>query len=88
MAMTATATKSTRNFIIKSLCMQAPQIVYVPPNKDNILYCVMKKPRVGLSKVFKPIVEKLKAERSEMSRIIIFCKTYTFNISIFQVGIG
>ncbi len=70
----------TRNFIIKSLCMQAPEIIYVPPIKDSILYSVVEKPKVErVSKVFKPIIEKLIAERSKMS---ICCKTYTSIINI------
>ena len=79
MALTATATKTTRNFIIKSLSMQAPEIIYIPPTRDNILYAVMEKPKGynAVSEVFKCITDKLKAERTSVGRIIIFCKTYT-----------
>ncbi len=86
MALTATATKSTRKFIINSLSMQMPEIVYIPPARDNIIYAVMDKPRGDdvISKVFQGTVEKLKIERSNMGRIIIFCKTYDNVISIYQ----
>ncbi len=86
MALTATATKSTRKFIINSLSMQMPEIVYIPPARDNIVYAVMDKPRGDdvISKVFQGTVEKLKIEKSNMGRIIIFCKTYDNVISIYQ----
>ncbi len=67
--------------------MQMPEIVYIPPARDNIVYAVMDKPRGNdvISKVFQGTVEKLKIERSNMGRIIIFCKTYDNNvISIYQ----
>ena len=38
MALTATATTTTRKYIIDNLCMQKPAIVYFPPVKDNITY--------------------------------------------------
>ena len=49
MALTATATLSTRKFIIKNLNMQDTAIVYVPPLKNNIIYFVTDKPRGGIS---------------------------------------
>ncbi len=66
--------------------MQMPEIVYIPPARDNIVYAVMDKPRGDdvISKVFQGTVEKLKIERSNMGRIIIFCKTYDNVISIYQ----
>lgn len=85
MALTATATKTTRRFIIKSLSMQTPEIIYIPPARDNILYAVMDKPKGDNAvQVFECIVDKLKAERSNMGRVIIFCKTYNNVISIYQ----
>ena len=78
MALTATATKSSRKFVINSLSMQMPEIVYVPPARENIVYAVMDKPRGddATCEVFQSTVKKLKIERSNMGRVIIFCKTY------------
>lgn len=84
MALTATATKTTRKYIIKSLSMQAPEIVYVPPVRDNTLYTVLDKPKDGVGDFFKPIIDKLILERSNMGRTIIFCKTYNDVIGIYQ----
>ncbi len=81
MALTATATLSTRRFIIKSLNMQKPAVIYVPPVKSNIAYYVMDKPKDGIHVAFQPIVDKLIDDRN-MGRIIIFCKSYDNVISI------
>ena len=83
MALTATATKTTRKFIINSLNMQAPEIVYVAPIKNNIVYAVLNKPK-DIGEYFEGIVDRLKIERSSMGRIIIFCKTYKSLLLIYQ----
>lgn len=84
MALTATATKTTRQFIIKSLCMQSPEIISISPDKDNIIYTVLDKPKEGIKEYFKCIISKLITERSNMDRVIIFCKTYNNVIAIYQ----
>ncbi len=81
MALTATATLSTRKFILKSLCMQNPAIVYIPPVKNNIKYLVSDKPKEGIQAAFQPIVERLLRER-DMGRVIIFCRSYPDAIAI------
>ncbi len=75
MALTATATKTTRKFIIDSLSMQLPGIIYIPPVKNNIIYMVLDKPK-DIGDYFEQIVEKLKVEGISMHRMIIFCKSY------------
>ena len=83
MALTATATKTTRKFIIDSLSMQLPEIIYVPPVKNNIIYVVLDKPKDN-GDYFERIVEKLKVEGISMHRMIIFCKTYKNIITIYS----
>lgn len=83
MALTATASLSTRRSVIRSLNMQTPAIVYLSPEKDNIIYFVCEKPQGGISAAFKPIAMKLMEDRN-MGRIIIFCRTYNDVISINQ----
>ncbi len=84
MALTATATLSTRRCIMESLSMQAPAVIYVPPVRNNMAYFVAEKPKGGIGDVFQPIVEKLKQDRD----IIIFCRTYANVIAIHQYFIG
>ena len=81
MALTATATVSTRKDIIKSLDMQNPVVVSVSPMKENIYYCVSKKVKVNES--FLPICEKLASQRAATDRMIIFCRTYDEVTSIY-----
>ena len=50
--------------------MQSPEVVYIPPIKDNILYAVVDKPKI----IFKGIIDRLKAERTNIERIIISVK--------------
>ena len=90
MALTATATLSTRKFIIKNLNMQDTAIVYVPPLKNNTIYFVTDKPRGGISEAFQPIVDRLMCELT-MDRIIIFCRLYDEVIgthNFFQRALG
>jgi hypothetical protein len=87
MALTATATLSTRRFIIKSLSMQKPAVVYIPPVKSNIAYYVMDKPNGGIQMAFQPVVDKLINDRN-MGRMIIFCKSYNNVINIHKFFVG
>ena len=83
MALTATATKTTRKFIIDSLSMQLPEIIYIPPVKNNIIYVVLDKPK-DIGNYFERIVEKLKVQGISMHRMIIICKTYKNIITIYS----
>ena len=80
MALTATATVSTRNFI-KNLSMHNPAIVYVPPFKGNIMYFVLDKRKDGIYEEFQPIIIRLIIDRN-MGRVTIFCRTYQDAIAI------
>ena len=58
MALTATATITTQKNIIRSLSMQSPEVIYIPPIKDNILYAVIDKPKI-IGDYFKGIIDRL-----------------------------
>ena len=75
MALTATATSSTRRAVVTLLKMVHPEIVSVSPNKTNIKYSVCRNER-GLEETFSPLVEELRQKRKRMDRTIIFCRTY------------
>ena len=57
MALTATATDTTRSFIIRSLDMEKPKVVSVSPMKENIVYSVGQKSTI--SETFLPHGQKL-----------------------------
>ena len=74
MVLTATATVSSRNEIIRSLDMQKPMVVSVPPIKENIFYCVLGKSTINVS--LGPLCDRLSSRKTSMGRTIIFCRTY------------
>lgn len=76
MALTATATKSTRQAVVKVLKMVSPKVVSVSPNKPNIKYVVKSNSNSSLEETFAPLVEEFRQKRKGMDRTIIFCRTY------------
>ena len=58
MALTATATLSTQKIIMKSLSMESPAIIYIPPVRNNVMYYVANKPG-GIDGAFRPIIDRL-----------------------------
>ena len=81
MALTATATVSSRNEIIRSLDMQKPVVVSVPPIKENIFYCILEKSTINVS--LGPLCDRLSSRRTSMGKTIIFCRTYDEVTSIY-----
>ena len=67
MALTATATKSTRKEICKSLGLVDPVFVLRSPEKPNIIYNVVLKTS-ELEEVFAPLVEELRRKRTVMEK--------------------
>ena len=47
MALTAIATRSSREIILRSVCMVEPVIISVSPHIKNIVYTVRPKPDIG-----------------------------------------
>ena len=74
MALTATASKSTREEIICSLGMRKPVVLAKPPDKRNIIYSVIEKDG-DLELTFEWLVQELCMEREKTDRTIIFCRT-------------
>ena len=64
MALTATATSSTRKYVCQKLGMLNPTIVSEPPNKLNIKYVVEKNDR-SVDELMTPLVEEVR-ERSHI----------------------
>jgi len=73
MALTATASKSTRVQINCSLHMWNPKLVYMPP-QNNILYCVKETSTIDM--IVKGLCVPLRELSIQMPRIILFCKRY------------
>lgn len=78
MALTATATHSSRTKVIQSLRMKDPALIYVSPHKKNIIYTVKPKPSLDdiVSSLVSSLVCTLQNPRTAMPRTIIFCRRY------------
>ncbi|KAL5506856.1 hypothetical protein EMCRGX_G008606 [Ephydatia muelleri] len=72
MAMTATATTTTRENVITSLGLIDTVIVSSSPDKPNISYSVRVK--ASIEDVFTPLVDKLRAVRCRLPRVKIYCR--------------
>ena len=75
MALTATATKQTREDICRTLGMINPVVIADSPNKPNIKYSVVRNPGT-LEETFESLIEEVRKNRQLTERTIIFCRTY------------
>lgn len=72
MALTATATKSLRKDVCKSLGMKDPFLVTVSPDKTNLIFRVS--PYESLETTFRPVIDELKRQRVRMEKTLIYCQ--------------
>ncbi len=75
MALTAMATKQTRKSVCRTLGIVTPAVVLEVPNRPNIKYVVCANPGT-LEEAFAPLVEEIRWKRTNMDRVIIYCRTY------------
>ncbi len=84
MALTSTATKTLQRQIAYILGMYLPKVIVVPPCKNNIMYSV--KSHTSLKNTFEPLSKKLKEEGTNMSRMIIYCRSIVDCADIYELG--
>ena len=72
MAITATATTTTRKNGITTLGLIDPVMILASPDKPNITYTVRDKE--SIESVFSPLVTQLRASRCRLPRVIVFCR--------------
>ena len=72
MAITATATTSTKKNGITTLGLIDPVMILASPDKPNITYTVREKE--SIESVFTPLVTQLRASRCRLPRVIVFCR--------------
>ena len=77
MALTATASKSTRKKISHSLGMKRVLVLLISqsPNKQNIFHCLNSQQK-DVQEAFALLVSEIKQQRTSTDRTIIFCRTY------------
>ena len=90
MALTATATRSSRQVICKVQGIKnCVDVISKSPNKPNICYRVQQKPT--LEEAFGPLIAELRQKRQNMDRVIIFGQTYddsTYAYMLFCSSLG
>lgn len=74
MAVTATASKTLRYSVSKTIGLHNPYTLSLCPSKKNLVYAVGKFVDVSVS--FGPMAEKLAQLRAEMPRTIIYCRRF------------
>ena len=76
MALTATASSSTRKAVLHVLGMKNAAVVNLPAVKANISFHVSEIERKGDLSVFTPVVDALIAMGPQCDKTIIFCRNY------------
>ena len=72
MALTATATRKTREVLICRLCMQNPMVLSITPNKSNLIYQVV--PKCSMEEVVHAVGDEILQKHTQASRTIIYCR--------------
>ena len=73
-ALTATATNDTMQFIIENLCMYNTKIFIATPKKTNIKYAVINIASRDPFDLLYPIVQNLTEKGHEADEVLIFCR--------------
>ena len=82
MALTATATRETRDIIFSTVGMTDVFIVSKIPEKENIIYSITK--TTSIPAVFSQYVEELRVRRVSFPRVLIFCRTISDCANIYE----
>ena len=83
MALTATATISTRRTVIKRLNMKHPIIISITPDKPNILYSVLQKGEMVA--VVKTIGDQVRRKGIAANKAIIYCRYHREDADFYEL---
>ena len=83
-ALTATASTSTRLKICKSLNMIEPVIITTSPNRINLRYSVIHVEESIVSR-FTWLLEELRMEQSNATRTVVFCRSIASCASLYRL---
>ena len=83
MALTATASQTTRKVVCRMLGMVDPAYIIKSPDKPNIFFNVFTKPAT-IAEAFDPLIEHLRQYRTSTDRTIIFCQNYVDSGNIYK----
>ena len=82
MALTATASTTTRKAICSCVGMKKVLLVSQSPNKPNIFYSVNLDQK-SIEEAFTPLVNEIRKKRTIVDRTIIFCRSYNSCTNIY-----
>lgn len=86
LALTATASLSTRKSITKSLEMTGCKVVAKIPNNLNIRFSLLPMPS-SPQRILDPLIDELVQCGTKSKRTIIFCRSYTVLLELYQYTI-
>ena len=84
MALTATASKSSKMKIVSSLKMINPHVISISPHKKNIVYIVKNKPD-SIEEFAQSLAAVLKDLCTEFPRLLIFCRKHDECSAMYQM---
>ena len=84
-ALTATATKNTREFIIKDLCLTKPLLICSSPEKVNVKYYLIKTQIDSVELIFSDVLSDLTRNGINAKRTLVFCRRMKDLRNIYQV---
>ena len=74
MALTATASKTLRHSLSKTIGLKDPYVLAMCPSKHNLMYAVGE--FTSIEELFQPFVRKLSFMRTNMHRVIVYCHRF------------
>ena len=83
-ALTATATKATREFVQRCLCMTNCFVIQKLPNRLNIKYTVQPKPD-DVAIALSAVIDDIAAKGIAAEKTVVFCRTYAECCMVFEV---
>ena len=86
-ALTATASKTTKEKIIEALEMEEAVIINQNPNQKNIAYSVQAVSG-GANTTFAPFVKELRKNGASSERVVIYCQTLKVVSQVYGVFKG
>ena len=84
LALTTTATTTTKGLISRSLRLDDPLVIAVSPDRTNIYYSVLKIPVRDVTIPFKWLLLELQKERKKSAKTIVFCRSIAACVKLYK----
>ena len=84
LALTATATSTTKALISHSLRLDDPFVIAISPDRPNICYSVVRIHVRDVSLPFKWLLVELQKERKSLAKTIVFCRSIAACVKLYK----